>query len=84
MLTSALPSRAAQASRQACLDANKQIEGSMEEILSSWEGNGYNEIYRLSDSEIEVFKEAVASVTEQYANEYGQEACTAFGINVAS
>ena len=56
----------------------------MEKILSNWEGNGYNEIYRLSDSEIEVFKEAVASVTEQYANEYGQEACTAFGINVAS
>ena len=52
----------------------------MEKILSNWEGNGYNEIYRLSDSEIEVFKEAVASVTEQY----GQEACTAFGINVAS
>lgn len=74
----------ASCAKQACLDANKQIEGSMEEILSSWEGNGYNEIYRLSDSEIEVFKEAVASVTEQYANEYGQEACTAFGINVAS
>lgn len=74
----------ASCAKQACLDANKQIEDSMEEILSSWEGNGYNEIYRLSDSEIEVFKEAVASVTEQYANEYGQEACTAFGINVAS
>lgn len=74
----------ASCAKQACLDANKQIEDSMEKILSNWEGNGYNEIYRLSDSEIEVFKEAVASVTEQYANEYGQEACTAFGINVAS
>ena len=66
--------------KQACLDANEQIEASMEEILTTWENNGFNEIYRLSPGEIEVFKEAVAGVTEKYATEYGEEACSAFGI----
>ena len=66
--------------KQACLDANEQIEASMEEILTTWENNGFNEVYRLSPGEIEVFKEAVAGVTEKYATEYGEEACSAFGI----
>ena len=52
----------------------------MEEILTTWENNGFNEVYRLSPGEIEVFKEAVAGVTEKYATEYGEEACSAFGI----
>ena len=34
--------------KQACLDANEQIEASMEEILTTWENNGFNEVYRLS------------------------------------
>lgn len=69
--------------KQACLDANEQIEASMEEILTTWENNGFNEVYRLSDAEIEVFKEAVADVTAQYAAEYGEEACSAFGITAS-
>lgn len=66
--------------KQACLDANVQIEASMEEILTSWENNGFNEVYRLSADEIEVFKGAVADVTAKYAAEYGEEACSAFGV----
>lgn len=71
----------AECAKQACLDANVQIDASMEEILSAWESNGFNEIYRLSADEMEVFKSAVADVTATYAAEYGEEACAAFGIS---
>ena len=38
------------------------------------------EVYELSPEEVEVFKEAVASVTAEYAKQYGEDACAAFGI----
>ncbi len=63
--------------KQACLDANDIIEANMQSILDSWTEN---EIYVLSADEIAVFKDAVKDVTAQYAAEYGEEACGAFGI----
>lgn len=66
--------------KQACLDANVQIEASMDEILTTWANNGYNEVYYLSEDEIAVFQAAVADVTKEYAEQYGEEACAAFGI----
>ena len=68
---------------QACKDANKQIVASMDQIRTTWEGNGFNEIYELSPAEVEVFKTAVADVTKEYAELYGEEACAAFGITVS-
>jgi len=65
---------------QACRDANKTIVESMDQIQAEFESNGFNEVYVLSDEEIEVFKAAVADVTAKYAAEYGEEACAAFGI----
>lgn len=41
-----------------------------------------NEVYELSDEEIQVFKDAVADVTREYAAQYGEEACAAFDIVV--
>lgn len=64
--------------KQACLDANDIIEASMQEILDSWTDNS---IYYLNDDEIQVFKDAVADVTAEYAGIYGAEACAAFGID---
>ncbi len=68
---------------QACKDANKQIVASMDQIRTTWEGNGFNEIYELSPEKVEVFKTAVADVTKEYAELYGEEACAAFGITVS-
>ena len=68
---------------QACKDANKQIVASMDQIRTTWEGNGFNEIYELSPEEVDVFKTAVADVTKEYAELYGEEACAAFGITVS-
>jgi len=52
----------------------------MEAILSDWEAGGFNKIYRLSAEEVEVFKAAVADVTEQFKGIYGADACAAFDI----
>lgn len=68
---------------QACRDANEQIVAGMDAIKESFVNDYGCEVYELSDEEIEVFKEAVADVTAQYAAEYGEEACTAFNISVA-
>ncbi|MGI6463671.1 MAG: DctP family TRAP transporter solute-binding subunit [Candidatus Scatomorpha sp.] len=65
---------------KACKDSNVQIEASMEEILSTWEAGGFNKIYRLSPEEVEVFKAAVADVTNEFKGIYGKEACAAFDI----
>ena len=40
------------------------------------------EVYELSPEEVEVFKAAVADVTAEYAAQYGEDACAAFGIVV--
>jgi len=68
---------------QACKDANDIIVASMDQIRADWEANGFNEIYELSEEEVNVFKEAVADVTAEYAALYGEEACAAFGISVS-
>ncbi|MBQ3009745.1 MAG: DctP family TRAP transporter solute-binding subunit [Oscillospiraceae bacterium] len=65
---------------KACKDANDQIEASMEEILSTWEAGGFNKIYRLSAEEVDVFKAAVADVTNEFKGIYGADACAAFNI----
>ena len=65
---------------KACMDANDQIEASMEEILSTWEAGGFNKIYRLSAEEVDVFKAAVADVTNEFKGIYGADACAAFNI----
>ena len=66
---------------QACLDANDQIVSSMDTIKEQFIASG-NEVYELSDEEIQVFKDAVADVTREYAAQYGEEACAAFDIVV--
>ena len=65
---------------KACKDANDVIEASMEEILSTWEAGGFNKIYRLSAEEVDVFKAAVADVTNEFKGIYGADACAAFDI----
>lgn len=72
----------ASCAEQACLDANDQIVESMSSIQEEFANNGFNSVYVLSDEEIEVFKEAVADVTAEYAALYGEEACAAFGITL--
>ncbi len=67
---------------QACRDANAQIVASEDAIKESFVNDYGCEVYELSADEIEVFKEAVADVTAQYAAEYGEEACAAFGIEI--
>lgn len=67
--------------KQACLDANDQIVSSMDTIKEQFIASG-NEVYELSDEEIQVFKDAVADVTREYAAQYGEEACAAFDIVV--
>lgn len=70
----------ASCAEQACKDANAQIVESMGTIQESYETNGFNSVYVLSEEEIAVFKEAVADVTATYMEQYGAEACAAFGI----
>ena len=65
---------------QACRDANTQIVASMDQIKEKFINENGCEVYELSDEEIAVFKDAVAGVTAEYAAQYGDEACAAFGI----
>lgn len=67
---------------QACRDANATIVANMDSIKESFINDYGCEVYELSEDEINVFKEAVADVTAQYAAEYGEEACAAFGIQI--
>lgn len=71
----------ASCAEKACKDANVQIVESMGAIQEAYETNGFNSVYVLSEDEIAAFKEAVADVTATYMEQYGADACAAFGIS---
>ncbi len=66
---------------QACVDADAQIVAAEDGLKQLCVDAGCT-VYELSDEEVQAFKDAVADVTKEFAELYGEEACAAFGISV--
>ncbi len=67
---------------QACVDADAQIVAAEDGLKQLCVDAGCT-VYELSEEEVQAFKDAVADVTKEFAELYGEEACSAFGITVA-
>ena len=68
-----------EAATEACAWSRNKVETEEADLLKKLEQNGVK-VTRLTEEEINVFKELVKPVIEKYKDKYGEEAMKAFGL----
>lgn len=68
------------APRSPCEWGRDRLEAEEDELIKGFQEEGM-QVDILTEDQLQAFKEAVAGVTAELKQSYGEEACAAFGIN---
>lgn len=69
-----------QCATESCEWGRDRLEAEEDELIKGFQKEGM-QVDILTEDQLQVFKEAVAGVTAELKQSYGEEACAAFGIN---
>lgn len=65
--------------KEACADINKQMVENEDVVRKEFEAAGIS-VYELTPDDVAAFVKVAQPVIDKYKAEYGEEACTAFGV----
>ena len=69
-----------QCATESCEWSRDRLEAEEDELIKGFQEEGM-QVDILTEDQLQAFKEAVAGVTAELKQSYGEEACAAFGIN---
>ena len=65
---------------QACKEVNAELVAEEEELIAQCEKENGVQFYRFTDEDVETWRSVITDLIEEYKGIYGEEACTAFGV----
>ena len=65
---------------QACKEVNAELVAEEEELIAQCEEENGVQFYRFTDEDVETWRSVITDLIEEYKGVYGEEACTAFGV----